>query len=309
MTRFTTPVVLVLFNRPAHVRRSIERIRAVRPTRLLLVGDGPRDADDALLCEEARAIALDIDWTCDVSTEFSASNLGCRKRVTSGLSWAFSQCEEVIVLEDDCIADPSFFEFCRALLERYRDEPRVMAISGNNFQGGAPRGHASYFLSKYFHIWGWASWRRAWECYEPNVESYPEARHSEKFLALFDSALERELWSAVFERCFRQELDTWDYQWLYSCWMRGGLCVQPAVNLVTNIGCDPELSKLPHGRRVDAVEARTLTELVHLEELERNVEADRYTFETLFKPLLATPRLDSVGMFRRFYRELASRLR
>lgn len=278
------PVAFVFYNRPEYVRLSFRRIRELAPRRLLLIADGPKSEEDAIRCGEARSAALQIDWPCDVETSFSDSNLGCRARLTSGLTWAFERAEEMIIVEDDCIPDPSFFSFCASLLERYRDDERVTAISGNNFQGGRSRGSESYYFSRYCHIWGWATWRRAWSLYEANVESFPDALRTGQFSKMFDSEEESEFWRSVLDRCYRRELDTWDYQWMYSCWRRGGLCIHPAVNLVTNIGCDPELSKLPHGQLVNRVEARTLSGLVHPPMPVRNVEADRFTFENLFAP-------------------------
>src|SRR5579871_4386735 len=166
--KLTTPVALIVFNRPDTTRQVFQEIRRVRPPVLLVVADGPRrdHPEDEQLCRETRAVAEEVDWPCQVLTEYSDVNLGCRHRPASGLDWVFSQVEEAIILEDDCVPHPSFFRFCSELLSRYRDDARIGTIAGTNVQGGRKRGGASYYFSKYPTIWGWASWRRAWALYD-----------------------------------------------------------------------------------------------------------------------------------------------
>src|SRR3954453_1153033 len=163
-----TAVALLLFRRPEETARVFERIREARPRKLFLVADGPRpgNEEDAQGCEQARAVVERVDWPCDVVRDFADENLGLKKRIPRGLHRVFGEAPEAIILEDDCLPHPSFFRYCAELLERYRDDERVMMISGDNFQGGRRRTPDSYYFSRYVHSWGWATWRRAWQHFD-----------------------------------------------------------------------------------------------------------------------------------------------
>ncbi|MDR3440695.1 hypothetical protein [Telmatospirillum sp.] len=237
----TPPVIFLIFNRPAVTARTFAAIREARPPRLLIVADAPRPdrPGEDRLCAETRRIAEAVDWPCEVLHNYAETNMGCGRRISSGITWAFEQVEEAIVLEDDCLPDPSFFPFCAEMLERYRDDPRVMLISGDNFHGGKRRGPADYFFSRYHHIWGWASWRRAWLHYEFSLESWPARRDDGWLATITKDRLIGDYWRECFDAVHQGRIDTWDYQWLYSAWVAGGLCIAPNVNLIANIGFGP----------------------------------------------------------------------
>lgn len=154
-----TPVAFLIFNRPDTTRRVFAEIAKARPPKLLVVADGPRadHPDDVEKCAAVRAIIDGIDWDCKVLTNYSDINLGCKRRVSSGLDWVFDTVEEAIILEDDCLPHPAFFRFCEEMLNKYRDDKRIAMISGDNFQFGRKRTEYSYYFSRYPHIWGWAS--------------------------------------------------------------------------------------------------------------------------------------------------------
>jgi hypothetical protein len=148
----------------------------------------------------------------------------------------FELVPEAIILEDDCLPDPTFFRFCQEMLEKYRDDERIGMISGDNFQLGRRRGDASYYFSRYSHIWGWASWRRAWRHYDVNANVWPEMRDHNWLDEITESSSERKFWTKIFQAVFDQKIDTWDYQWVLASWSQGMLSVIPNVNLISNIG-------------------------------------------------------------------------
>jgi len=176
-----------------------------------------------------------MDWPCDVQTLFQPSNLGCRAGVTAALDWFFEQEEEGIVLEDDIVADPSFFLFCQELLERYRHDERVGVIAANNHQRLPPSDGSSYRFSIYSHCWGWASWRRAWRCNDPELRGWPAFRDGQWLEQLGGKALAQR-WGPWLDQLSAGQIDTWDMIWQFSCWQQGFLTVIPAVELVENIG-------------------------------------------------------------------------
>ena len=233
-----TPVAFFIFNRPDTTARVFDSIRRAAPSRLLVVADGPRAerGDDAQKCAAARDIVAKVDWPCEVSTDFSEANLGCRRRLSTGLDWVFGSVEEAIILEDDCLPDQSFFHFCEELLEKYRDDRRIMMISGDNYQFGRKRTLDSYYFSRYPHIWGWACWRRSWELYDVEMNRWPQVRDGGWLEDCFSRPGLARYWKRIFEAVYRGEIDTWDYQLTFSCLANHALCIMPAVNLVSNIG-------------------------------------------------------------------------
>jgi hypothetical protein len=189
--------------------------------------------------QEVRSIiGQGVDWPCEVRTNYSETNLGCGRRVSSGLDWVFAQEPEAIVFEDDCLPDPTFFRFCAELLARYRDDPRVGMISGCNFQPCPPADGSSYYFSAYNHVWGWAAWRRSWQLFEWQMARWPELRSSAWLSDFLGSRLAAMYWREVFDMTRAGEIETWACRWTFSLWAHGVLAVLPAKNLVTNIGFD-----------------------------------------------------------------------
>lgn len=243
--KLNTPVAFLVFNRPDTTEKVFEEIRRARPPRLLVVADGPRPdkPGEAEKCEAARAIIERVDWPCEVLTNYSDVNLGCKRRVSSGLDWVFDTVEEAIILEDDCLPHPTFFRFCEELLEKYRDDERVMMISGDNFQFGRKRTEYSYYFSRYVHIWGWASWRRAWKYYDVDMKLWPDIRDGRWLYDVLGDKKAVSYWSNIFEKVYKGKIDTWDYQWLFTNWVHNALAVMPNVNLVSNIGFGVEATR------------------------------------------------------------------
>lgn len=233
----SVPVVFIIFRRPEPTARVFEAIREAKPRHLLVIADGPRDATDVLLCQQTRAITEQIDWKCNVLRNYSTVNLGCRDRVSSGLDWAFSQVEEAIILEDDCLPSSSFFSYCEVLLERYRDDTRIMHIGGHNFLCSDIASPYSYYFSGLTQVWGWASWRRAWRFYDVEMAQWPlvDRRYPSIFKRFGSQEIidrRRKIW----EKTYRGLIDSWDYQWLFAVCSQNGLCILPKVNMISNIG-------------------------------------------------------------------------
>ena len=170
----THPVVLIVFNRPEVTKIVFERIRQARPGLLMLVADGPRERrqGEPDACRQVRQIVEHVDWPCEVLKNYSDTNMGCGARVASGIDWVFQHVEQAVILEDDCLPDPTFFRFCEELLDRYRYEERVMQISGSNFLFGRRAVEVSYYFSRYPLCWGWATWRRAWRHFDFNMQTW-----------------------------------------------------------------------------------------------------------------------------------------
>jgi hypothetical protein len=277
------PVTMFLFNRPDHTACVFAEIAKAKPKTLLLVADGPRNDAEREICLAARKVVQAIDWTCDVTTNFSEINLGCRRRMSTGIDWVFSHAEAAILLEDDCLPHPTFFPYCAELLNRYRDDSRIMMISGDNMQFGQRRTPHSYYFSAIPHIWGWATWRRAWKHYDVNMQDWPTAKASD-FPGDFVPPAAARIHRKMMDDVHAGRIDTWDVQWEFACWQRRGLSILPAVNLVTNIGYGPAAT---HTRKRDPFadlpsEAMDFP-LRHPPKIERNALADQAFFDAALK--------------------------
>lgn len=236
-SQLDSPIAFFVFNRPEQTRRVFEEIKKARPKTLLVVADGPRPAkfgeDD--LCKAVRQIVNSVDWPCEVERNFADENLGCKVRVSSGLDWVFSKVETAIILEDDCLPEQSFFSFCHELLERYRNDERVMQICGSNFYP-KPNNLYSYTFTKFGPIWGWATWKRAWQLYDVNMSAWPKVRGEELYYNFWEVPCESEFRIPMYEDIYRGKVDTWDLQWSFAKFINSGLCIMPATNLIKNIG-------------------------------------------------------------------------
>jgi hypothetical protein len=235
-----TPVAFLIFNRPDTTAKVFEAIRQAKPPKLLVVADGPRSdrPDEAEKCKDTREIIKQVDWDCEVLTNYSDVNLGCGIRVSTGLNWVFEQVEEAIILEDDCLPDATFFRFCEELLDVYRNDTRIMHISGTNFHFRRHYSKYSYYFSLYPNIWGWASWRRAWQCYDFAIKLWPQFKNEGCLNTYLHNKKSISYWSKIFQSVYddSQTFNTWDYQWFLSCWIQNGLSIVPSLNLVSNIG-------------------------------------------------------------------------
>ena len=280
-----TAVALVGFNRPDHTRRTLEAIRAARPDTLFLLADGPRGdrPDDAQLCAEVRRVMDGVDWPCDVRRRYSEQNLGCEGNVETGLDWVFGQVPEAIVLEDDCVADPTFFEYAAQLLDRYRDDPRVWQVAGNSllvpsrlFEGD------SYRFAAWASVWGWATWADRWQRHRA---LFPRTHAGADGLAPVRTATPAPRPGLLVTRGGRRHFAEaatsddvvrhgWDKQWWLSMLHEGGLAATPSVNMVENVGFGAGATHGVYEHRLDPPAPMAMP-LRHPARVELDVEVER----------------------------------
>lgn len=229
-----TPVLFLVFRRPELTQRVWDAIRAVCPRRVYVACDGPRAGrpDDETAVAAVRTL-IDRDTAgMQVERLYRSENLGCGKAVSSAISWFFDAESEGIILEDDCLPDPSFFPYCTELLERYRDDSNVMQIAGFNPVSDRYEPSTDYVFTQYGWQWGWATWRRAWRHFDLRMREWPDFKRA----GLQHGA---NFWPAragLLEETYRGNVDTWDYQWAFAMASRWGLSAVPRVSLVQNIG-------------------------------------------------------------------------
>ncbi|TGL99235.1 hypothetical protein [Leptospira jelokensis] len=232
----SVPVLLIAFNRPDLAEKTLRRMIEANPSKIYFAVDGARigkpGEEDKV--EQVRNLTSLIPTSIPYEVRFSDSNHGCREGVSSAITWFFSKEEFGIILEDDCFPDLSFFPFCEELLKKYKDDHQIGMISGDNFFQNRIQLDDSYFFSKYFHIWGWASWRRAWLGYRPSGIIEEEVRSVLNEIFPFKRQIKK--WTNWILESSNGIVDTWDHQWTFHNWKENRISIMPSVNLIKNIG-------------------------------------------------------------------------
>ena len=277
------PVLFLIFNRPKTTKKVFDVIKDVEPDRLFIAADGPRKnkQGEESLCDQTRKITENIDWPCEVKRLYREENLGCKNAVSSAIDWFFENVEEGIILEDDSLPDKSFFWYCSELLTKYRNNAEIMHIGSNNFQDGISRGTGSYYFSKYPHIWGWASWRRAWKNYSVDISNWRNEKSNKIFKDM--GVVEKIFWKSNFDSVANGAIDTWDYQWVYAIWLNSGICISPNRNLVINIGVGKNSTHIKTNcSYIDNMKLNEISILKHPQNKTIDKEADNYTLKNVF---------------------------
>jgi hypothetical protein len=237
---FNTPILFLIYNRPDTTAKVFAKIRDIRPKVLFVAADGPNmeRVGDIDLCSETRNMVINnIDWECEIRTLFRDNNLGCGKAPYEAISWFFENVEEGIILEDDCLPSSSFFIFCSELLKKFRDDQKIMIISGFNCLGSFEQAGSDYFFTKLAGIWGWASWKRAWSQYKFEVPEWQNPAIQNSVLQSLRSISDRTNLKLHLDKIVQNKSnDFWDYQWWFYRLLNDGIGIVPVKNLIQNIG-------------------------------------------------------------------------
>jgi len=245
-----SPVLYLVFNRIDTVKKTFPEIKKAKPKKLFVAADGPRNGSEKEKTDEVRTYILEnVDWDCEVKTLFREKNQGCRLAVSSAIDWFFEDVESGIIIEDDCLPSQSFFRFCQELLEKYKDDKRIMQIGGTNVEIKS-RLKESYFFSGTFNAWGWATWRRAWKHYDVRMKKWKKYRLGKIFFSMPKVPFYIRLKSwRLFNKTYHGEIDTWDYQWIFSCIINSAFSIVPKVNLITNLGFEKNATHTSNYKR------------------------------------------------------------
>lgn len=275
------PVALFIYNRLEVTSRVFEMIKAYKPDQLFIIADGSKasDPNDQVKISATRNIFNDINWKCDIRQNYSETNLGCHKRISSGIDWVFNHCDKAVFLEDDCLPHPDFFTFCEELLSRYQDDLRIMHISGSNYLLNKKKIQYSYYYSLYNHCSGWATWSRAWTYFDSDVAIWPILKMNRFLHGLFSDKRSRVSWEKIFQSVYDKEIDSWAYCWTLSCWFNNGLSIIPNRNLVSNIGYGHGAThtKNPKSRFANMPVHELTFPLQHPPDVVRDIDADAIT--------------------------------
>lgn len=262
MERINVPVAIIFFNRPAPLRKCFEAVREAKPTKLFLVQDGPRKSNQTDLrnVEECRKIVENVDWDCEVVRIYSEENLGCGKRIYTGIKEVFNHVDRVVILEDDIVASKDFFYFASEMLEKYKDDERIIDIAGMNHCGVNTSCPYSYFFSEIGSCWGWATWKRSWDLMEYNFDFINDEYAVNCFMKSYYRSKKMRK-NMIKESKKRREilknggrLTAWTHQFMMAGYFQSTLSIVPKMNLVSNIGLTEDsghatssIKKIPKG--------------------------------------------------------------
>lgn len=271
---------MVAFNRPELTKQVFEAVKVYKPTKLYVAADGARKhvTNDIDKCKKTRAILSEVDWDCEVITLFREENLGCGKAVSGAISWFFEYEEEGVILEDDCLPNPSFFTYCKTLLDYHRNNNKVMHIGGTNLQFGKKYGSDSYYYSSIPHVWGWATWRRAWKNYDFNLSDLNYFLNNKRIEQYVGKGKTHDFWFDIFCKMNQKKINTWDYQWQYAIWNNNGVSIIPQVNLIKNIGFGIDATHTTENHDFANMETFEISEIIHPKNISINKEADNAFF-------------------------------
>ena len=232
-----SPVAVIIFNREDKAKQLLKVLEMVKPSKLYIVADGPRNPSEMDKCIKTRNVFENVPWNCEVKRNYSDKNLGCCVRPESGFTWVLEQEEYAILLEDDCMPSEDFFRFCDEMLEKYKDDERIMQVCGTNFMKEWNKTPYSYFFAQWGCNWGWATWARAWKLYDVNISTWKDPYVKKMFEARLGSGVFKSRAPIYDVHCENiNNITAWDHQWSYTRILQNGLSILPNRNLVTNIG-------------------------------------------------------------------------
>lgn len=273
-------VLFLTFNRLDTTKQVFEQIKIAKPPKLYLASDGPRKnkKDEAETVKTVRNWLLEnINWDCEVKTLFRDENLGCGKAVSSAITWFFEQEEDGIILEDDCLPNQSFFKYCEELLDYYKDNKNVWVISGDQFVEDY-NNNASYYFAKIMHCWGWASWADRWKHYQFDLKDYDEKVINN----VSEKKYIQKYWLNILNTMKEHKVDTWDYQWALEIIKHNGFCINPSVNLVSNIGLVGTHYENAEKNPMMNLPTFEIEKIIHPNKVEFDIPAVNYIYEKVF---------------------------
>lgn len=238
MNQFQTPILFTIFNRPDTTLDVFAEIKKQKPKYLFIASDWPRNDkewEEDIITELRKELLNSIDWDCDVKTLFREKNLGCKYAMSWAITWFFENVEMWIILEDDCVPNQCFFRFCEEMLKYYKDDERVMMISWTNYLSKEINIEESYFFTKFYAVWWWATWKRVWEKYDVNISYYDKLLQTWDLNSVVPNFFLRKHFESIFNLSRFGKMDAWGFQLVFCLLLNSWLWIVPKYNLISNI--------------------------------------------------------------------------
>jgi hypothetical protein len=277
---FNTPILFLVFNRPETTQRVFDIIKKIKPSHLYIAADGPRKGieEDVEKCREVRQIVGNIDWECNLNVLFRDENLGCGKSVNTAVDWFFDNVEHGIILEDDCLPELSFFNFCEKTLKYYSEEERIKMICGSNYLFNRFGDNDSFFFSNFCLIWGWATWKRVWKDFRSNYDFFQLTNVREMLSLKFEDRNLISWYQLMYDDVAHHKIGTWDIQFAYYIYSKNGLSIVPFKNQIKNIGfIGAHINENPDSKFFNMpTKIIDIGKLIFPQTVNQNKDADRY---------------------------------
>ena len=233
---FSVPILILSFNRPLLIKKQLKLLEKLNPKELYIFSDGPRkeiSSDFAKVNECRKLFNEKISWDCKIKFKFEKKNKGCGLGVSNAISWFFSEVDEGIIIEDDCMIDKSFFPFAEEMLHLYRNDPKIAGITADYKLSSSNTNN--YGFIPFSLIWGWATWKRSWEGYSLNLEEFKNGEIPNLIKNMPKN--QKKFWIKNFEKIISEKIPhTWDFQFSYLVMKREQKFICPHTNLISNLG-------------------------------------------------------------------------
>jgi hypothetical protein len=239
--QFNTPILFIIFRRADTAVQVIDAIAKVKPKKLYISQDGPRnEKEKGEVLKTREAVLSRINWDCKLTKWFHKENLGLKKHIPQAFDKFFEREEFGIYLEDDTLPNEDFFYFMQELLRRYKDDERIFAINGTNLFSEFIENKYSYYLSQISCPWGMGIWKRSWELYDSNCNEYTYTRKQKKYKKHIFSDKYYFYIDSFIRAVDKKSLNTWDVQLNYLAAKNLQYFITPSKNLINNIGINHE---------------------------------------------------------------------
>ncbi len=230
------PLVLIFYNRPKSLNRLLNSLKKHKFKKIYIISDGPKNNNDIKLVNQCRKKINDFNFNCKTYQKFSIKNLGLKKNITSGLNWVFKRESAAIILEDDCIPSSEFFTFIEVMLKKFKNNKKISSICGTNHLSKWTKKSDSYIISKYFHSWGWATWKNRWNNTDLDTYKLIKKTDKNKMINYLGSLRAYVYWSLILKKIENNKIDSWAYLWNYANFLKKKKHIIPCVNLISNFG-------------------------------------------------------------------------
>lgn len=240
----TAPIALFVYNRATHTRATLEALRnceLAAQSELYIFADAPRNPDDPQLVgqvAEVRTLIREEQWCGQVHIVEQKRNLGLADSIVGGINSILETNDRIIVLEDDICVTRGFLKFMNEALELYKDNERVMHVSGYIYPYSKRiRVDEETLFVNINTCWGWATWKRAWSYYNPDVDFHLANWNTEAKKKKFDIEGHAGYYHQL-EQNKQGIIKSWAVKW-YGSWLYAdGYSLLPVKSLVRNIGND-----------------------------------------------------------------------
>ena len=232
------PIALFVYNRPKHTERTLKFLKQnelAAESRLFIFSDGAKSAEDEANVQEVRELLKNIDGFKSVEIIERKENMGLANAVIAGVSRLVKDYKQVIVFEDDLVSSPYTLTYFNEALNRYRNEERVMHIGAYMYQLKENNLPESFFY-RAATSWGWATWDRAWQHFNPDINQLI-AQFDAKKRSAFSIEHTMNFWKQM-QDFKRGKNNSWAIRWYASIFLKGGVTLNPSHSLVNNIGHD-----------------------------------------------------------------------